>query len=269
VENLLPIGRFSTLSRLTVKALRYYDDHDVLRPALVDPDSGYRYYSLAQMREAGMIRLLRDLDMPLDEVRAVVRAKLPEQAQAYLDRHEKRLSERIQIFQASLAALHELMIAKEVSVEYEVKLKEVAATPLAGVRTTCGPNEIGKVMGEALQTLFHRLGAAGVPVVGPPLAIYYRYDEEGVDMEVAVPVGGPVPEWDGVVADSLPEGLVAMTVHVGSYQTIGKGWEALMEWVQQHGHEALSPCWETYLTDPATEPDSSKYVTELYQPVKG
>jgi DNA-binding transcriptional MerR regulator len=46
MKNLLPIGRFSQLTRLTIKALRLYDELGLLRPAYVDPDTAYRYYSL-------------------------------------------------------------------------------------------------------------------------------------------------------------------------------------------------------------------------------
>ena len=268
MENLLPIGRFSRLCRLTVKALRYYDDLGLLKPAVVDPYSGYRYYGLAQTREAGAIRLLRSLDMPLEDVRAVVEASGPEQAKAYLDRHEKRLEERIQGYQMSLAALRELIGTKEGSMEYEVRLKEVAAQPIAAVRMQCAPNEIGKVYGEALGRVFAHIGKAGVAPVGPPLAVYHRYDEEGVDMSVAVPVAGPVSEGDGVTFSELPAGLMGMTVHVGSYQTIGKAWEALTAWMQQHGHEQGDPCYESYLTDPSEEKDPAKYLTEVYCAVK-
>jgi DNA-binding transcriptional MerR regulator len=269
MDNLLPIGRFSVLCRLTVKALRYYDEQGLLKPALVDPDSGYRYYSASQMREAGMIRLLRELDMPVEDVRVVVRTTRPEQAQAYLDRHEKRLQERIQGYQVSLATLRELMRSKEVNVEYEVKLKEMAAQPIATVRMTCTPAEIGPTMGQGLGRVFAHMGRAGVTPAGPPLAIYHRYDEESVDMSVGAPVSRPVPEGEGVVPGELPAGLAAMVVHVGPYQTIGGAWEALTAWNQQHGHESADPCWESYVTDPGANADPSTYVTEVYCMVKG
>ena len=69
---LIPIGRFSKISRLSVSSLRYYDELGLLRPAHVDPDSSYRYYLLSQVRAAETIRLLRALDMPLDEVQRFV-----------------------------------------------------------------------------------------------------------------------------------------------------------------------------------------------------
>jgi hypothetical protein len=59
---LMPIGGFARLCRLSVKRLRHYDDLGLLRPAWVDPDSGYRYYRADQAREALSIGLLRSPD---------------------------------------------------------------------------------------------------------------------------------------------------------------------------------------------------------------
>ena len=74
MDNLIPIGRFSRVSRLSIKALRYYADAGLLEPAWVDPSSGYRYYTYAQATQAEVIRVLRSLEMPLDEIGEVLAA---------------------------------------------------------------------------------------------------------------------------------------------------------------------------------------------------
>jgi MerR HTH family regulatory protein len=71
VDDLLPIGRFAKATRLSVKALRHYDELGLLRPAFVDPSSGYRYYRPAQANQAEAIRVLRSVDMPLEEIAAL------------------------------------------------------------------------------------------------------------------------------------------------------------------------------------------------------
>ncbi|WP_210589663.1 MerR family transcriptional regulator [Streptomyces sp. GESEQ-35] len=69
--DLLTIGAFATASRLTPKALRLYDELDLLRPARVDPDTGYRYYAPGQLEQARLVAWLRRLGMPLARIRAV------------------------------------------------------------------------------------------------------------------------------------------------------------------------------------------------------
>lgn len=68
---MLTIGAFAKACRLSPKALRLYDELDLLRPARVDPDTGYRYYAPAQLEEARLVAWLRRLGMPLARIRAV------------------------------------------------------------------------------------------------------------------------------------------------------------------------------------------------------
>lgn len=68
---MLTIGAFAKASRLSPKALRLYDELDLLRPARVDPDTGYRYYATAQLEQARLVAWLRRLGMPLAEIRRV------------------------------------------------------------------------------------------------------------------------------------------------------------------------------------------------------
>lgn len=69
----LTIGAFAKACRLSPKALRLYDELDLLRPALVDPDTGYRYYAVGQLERARLVAWLRRLGMPLAEIREVCR----------------------------------------------------------------------------------------------------------------------------------------------------------------------------------------------------
>ncbi|MFF3915601.1 MerR family transcriptional regulator [Streptomyces sp. NPDC001852] len=68
---LLTIGAFARASRLSPKALRLYDELELLRPARVDPGTGYRYYAVGQLGQARLVARLRRLGMPLAEIRAV------------------------------------------------------------------------------------------------------------------------------------------------------------------------------------------------------
>lgn len=69
----LTIGAFAKACRLSPKALRLYDELGLLRPALVDPDTGYRYYAVGQLERARLVAWLRRLGMPLAEIREVCR----------------------------------------------------------------------------------------------------------------------------------------------------------------------------------------------------
>jgi len=87
-DELITIGRFARLSGLSVATLRHYDDVDLLAPADVDPASGYRRYRRDQVGAARLIRSLRWVDLPIDEIRQILAGT---DAHELLARHRRRL----------------------------------------------------------------------------------------------------------------------------------------------------------------------------------
>lgn len=69
---MMTIGEFATTTGLSAKALRFYDEKGLLTPRDVDPATGYRRYGSGQVRQAATIKLLRDLGMPLADVRVAI-----------------------------------------------------------------------------------------------------------------------------------------------------------------------------------------------------
>jgi DNA-binding transcriptional MerR regulator len=69
---LLSIGEFARLSRLSPKALRRYDELDLLAPERVAADSGYRWYAPGQLEQARLIATLRRIGVPLAEIRPLL-----------------------------------------------------------------------------------------------------------------------------------------------------------------------------------------------------
>jgi DNA-binding transcriptional MerR regulator len=68
----ISIGEFARRSRLSVKALRLYDELGVLTPARVESNSGYRYYDVAQLDDARLVAMLRQLEFPLATIKELV-----------------------------------------------------------------------------------------------------------------------------------------------------------------------------------------------------
>ena len=68
MPKLFQIGDMAKLFHISVSSLRYYESLGLLTPERVDPDTGYRYYSVRQFEVLNTIRYLRELDMPLPEI---------------------------------------------------------------------------------------------------------------------------------------------------------------------------------------------------------
>jgi DNA-binding transcriptional MerR regulator len=95
VDELMEIGRFAAVSGLSVPALRHYDEVGILKPASVDPQTAYRRYHPDQLGDARLICSLRGVDLPLEEIRAVLTADGEPEVQVVLTQHRRRLAERV------------------------------------------------------------------------------------------------------------------------------------------------------------------------------
>ena len=103
------IGDFSRASHLTVKTLRHYHEAGLLEPSDVDPDSGYRYYSADQIPVAQVIRRLRNLRMPVAEVKAVLAAPATDARNRLIAAHLSRLESELARTRATVSELRDLL----------------------------------------------------------------------------------------------------------------------------------------------------------------
>lgn len=270
MSDLMPIGRFSMICRLTVKALRHYDELGLLRPAAVDPGSGYRYYRLGQAREAEMIGLLRSLDMPLSEIRVILGESEGPAGKEALDRHRGRIEERIAAGKRILATLDSLMARKEDLMDGDVSTREIAPVHIASVRITVSLPEMGPAHERAFMEIFSTLGRSGIAPAGPPMSIYHdpEFNEESIDIEIAVPISGPVEGEGRVTSRRLDGGPAAVTLHAGPYEEVHRAYRALQAWMQEHGHESSGPPREVYLAGPPLVSDPAEYRTEVIWPIR-
>ena len=110
--DLLPIGRFARLAGLSVGALRHYAELGVLRPADVDRFTGYRRYRRAQLEAARTIARLRDLEMPIDEIRELLATDDPDERRRWLATHRGRVEARTFRLQRILHVIGQLSEGK-------------------------------------------------------------------------------------------------------------------------------------------------------------
>ncbi|SIN12871.1 MerR family transcriptional regulator [Micromonospora cremea] len=107
-SDLHSIGELARASGLTVSALRFYDSAGVLEPALVDPVTGYRWYTDAQIAPARLVAGLRRVGMPVPEIAAAVRAE-PAAVHRLLDTHLRRLADGLADARREVARLRALV----------------------------------------------------------------------------------------------------------------------------------------------------------------
>lgn len=266
------IGDFSRLCQLSVRALRYYDEYGLLKPARVDRETGYRFYTAQQLPRLHRILALKDLGFSLEQIAGLLHGDLPaEQIRGMLRLRQVELQQQLAEERARLARVEmhlQQMEGEGKMPTYDVVVKKVAAQHIAAVRGVVPTYaDIGWLFGE----LCPYLEAKRASYTGPAQAIYYdgEYRERDVDIEVALPITGDVPAHGRVTVRELP-GMetMACVIHQGSYETIGQAYIALLAWVEANNYQAAGPNREVYLVGPGaggTEP--ATYVTEVQLPV--
>ena len=114
MENeLLGIGRLASLSGLPVSALRFYDGAEVLRPSMVDPATGYRFYEPCQVVQARLISHLRRVGLSLDDIRTVLTE--PADAGRILATHLGRLEAGLVDARREISIVHQLLENTEIT----------------------------------------------------------------------------------------------------------------------------------------------------------
>src|SRR6476646_8289272 len=129
----LAIGDFSRATHLNIKALRHYHRIGLLEPAQVDPFTGHRHYTTDQIPTAQVIRRFRSLDMPLEEIHAVITTADPGARNALIAAHLQRLEMTLARTQQAAASLRDLLQPRVDAVPDTIKHRRAPATPAAGV----------------------------------------------------------------------------------------------------------------------------------------
>lgn len=264
---LVPIGEFSRLTHLSVKTLRYYHDIDLLSPATIDENSGYRRYSTTQVGSAQLIRRLRDLDMPLPEVRTVLAAADPETRNATMRAHLERMEAELKRTQQVVASLRSLLGPIDaLAVEY----RSVAALSTLAIRAVVARRDVGDWCGSAFPQLYITAEQHGIEITGPGGATYssefFEHDSGEVVAFVPVPAGSPVVE--GLEALVLPPARLAVAVHAGPFEECDRTYGALGIHVAEHDVAIPDPIREIYLVGPNHTDDATTFRTEVCWPIQ-
>ena len=258
---MLSIGEFSRLTRLSIRTLRRHSGSGLLEPAWTDPATGYRWYSAEQVPVAQVVSRLRELDVPLADVRRVLATADPQERAALVAGHLERLEEQLERTRAVVGSLRRLLRPPGLAVE----LRRVPATTVAAVEGTV---ELADVL-DWYAGAMAELDAAVPDPAGPPGGLFADAlfaDERGHAL-VHLPVTGPVAAVGRVHAATLPAVELAVAVHAGDHGDIEVAYAELGAWVAGHALAVAGPVRETYLVGPRDTPDAAQWRTEIGWPV--
>jgi DNA-binding transcriptional MerR regulator len=244
-----------------------YHDMGLLVPAVVDPETGYRAYSPAQLTDAAIIRLLREVGVSLQDIHTVLDAR-------DLGFVHKVLAEQAERFQAGLDAVARLVDDLSVDAHLDpggVVLRREEVCLVLAVEGSPAMAELEAYVRWSEKMLTEAAFASGAVVAGCFGACYPApVEEDRQEVTAFLPIVAPVLvpadfACVGVRVDELPACDVAVLELRGPYWGLESCYRRLGTWVAFHAAPAEEPVRELYLT-PLDGPQDDA-VTELLWPV--
>lgn len=175
-------------------------------------------------------------------------------------------------FDHNLSRLKEIAEAKP---RFSIEITEVTTEPITyiGQSTTMSIEDLGAIsaqMGKSFGELMAVLGKSKIALAGPPLCLYPKYDEEAKMMEMICAL--PVPA-DAKLPAKYPlqqttGGNAVKGISMGEYHKLANAHEEINKYIAFRKLEINGVPYEVYITDPMMEKDTSKWVTEVYYPIK-
>lgn len=271
---MLSIGEFSKICAVSTKTLRYYAEIGLIYPDEINPENGYRYYSIEQLETMLFISRLKSYNFSLEEIKTILESEESQDKKLYLSltRKKKEIEKQVQEFEKTLDQLNNdisnLKQGKSIMSYLEsidVRLVEVPMMYLLSIRKMVHEYDFAEEYGNCFSKLYRKIADDKLTILAPPMVLFHsaEFSPFGLDTEFAI----PVKEYVTGTRDFYP-GLCLKTILKGSYSDLSSVYTKQREWAEKEGYESNNALYEVYVTDPSQVSKESELITEIYYPVK-
>lgn len=265
---MLSIGSFSKIAKITTKALRYYDQIDLLKPSYVDTTTGYRFYDTSQLKEILLINRLKMYELSLDQISQILKNPLDNNLLLKIISDQKSdIENKIESYSSILTSLNEDIIKLQRGKFIMSHLENIAVTiteskemNIVSIREKINVAQFETYIGKIYETISRN----NLTPLGGPMSIHHaeEFNSESYDMEIAVPV-----KEENEFTNKFPSYMCATVTVKGPYSQLTEAYSKITEWIEKEEYIMAAPPFEIYVTDPGRT-DPKDFVTELYFPVK-
>ncbi len=242
------IGEFARFGGISVRTLRHYDEIGLLPPATVDPDTGYRGYSAAQLGRLNRIMALKELGLTLTQVKQLLDGVTLEELQGMLILRHAQLEHELEEHKNKLLGVEARLrhIAREGTMPADDivarKIPAMGVVVIAGQAPAFGPENVVPVVNR-LDAQFRHLGIYDrVKAAGPRMIYYEGGHGEEVTVCLALPVAEPPGELPAPARYRvLPEIEAAVAVRSGMAASVfPMVYDDLVRWIGEHGYQVVA-----------------------------
>ena len=281
MRQLLRIGEFANLGRVSVKALRYYEAEGLLRPDHVDPGSGYRYYRIEQCARLALITNLRAAGFSINEIASVINSELGSGTilELALEKRDRLLKERAEVDDklVVLETLTKSVLGDSDDPLSAVKLTSAPAQRVYSVSATVPT--LGRPVTEIFEAAEAAVAKADARAAAAPFLLFHDPPSRRKDLsiEVCIPLNDDgAARIDSKTINACEQGC--SVVYAGSYSQTEGLRRAMVDWIDRAGLAAAGPLREIFhrfgadqtgyrLPAAFTTSNRDEYITELLLPV--
>lgn len=242
MKDKMTIGEYAKLRKLTTETLRHYDRIGLFSPIERDPDTGYRYYSIAQDEKLGTIRELQHLGMSIEEIKAYFSNRNLAQSYKLLKEVRLQLSDRIKVLQNLEATLDERVKHLEQLINHtdfeSIIRKKLKARPFIH------KNEYIKSDNEFSYASLELEKALNEPtplLANNRLGIMLDQDESDPERGIPFIILNEVHSADPNYVHTIPAGEFACKYYKGDYRNILQEANKIKKWLIERNLKIAGP----------------------------
>ena len=265
-DTLYKIGMFAAMNHITVKTLRFYEEQALLMPALIHPETGYRYYTLSQMAVLHQITALKQAGFTLEEI-AHIHTGADEEA--VLLKKKAELLAKIADLTRQIAVVDGYLSKQKNDLSAPVLIKTIPETTVAFMRIRLESYdclfdrmpEMGKLMEKAgCECALPEYCFTAYPEAG--------YKDEDILADICESVVAAKKENGDLRFKTLPEIQAACVFHKGSYHSFSESYETVLRYIEENGYEIAGEIREIYIDGVWNKDDECQWLSEIQVPVR-
>ncbi len=265
-DTLYKIGMFASINHVTRKALRYYDDEDLLKPKVIDQETNYRYYTLSQMGELHRILVLKEMGFKIDEIKAVFNGL---NERDLLKKKKNQLMIQIADLTKLLAKVEQALDAPEKNLSSYVLIKSLPEVIVASMtRRIDSYDDLFIMIPEMGQEMERLECECAIPEYCFTSYPEPGYKEECVLVETCDAVTELKDDTDKIKFKVIPKVPSAACIfHKGSYHTLSASYASVLQYIEENGFRINGSIRENYIDGVWNKDSEDEWLTEIQIPV--
>ena len=264
------IGDFSKMCKVTIKALRYYENKDLIKPSYIDKTNGYRYYESKQLLEISRIISLKQIGLSIDEIKRIIKENEP--IDNILINKKEELQNTINEYNYQLSKIKYLLEEKDMKEEifekiipaYYVYYKEGVLKDYSEASNFIQQSGI-----ECLKL------NPNIKCVEPDYCFVNYLDKEYKDTNIkirysqaVIKENEPFKENNSIKFMEIPETKCICIYHKGSYNELGISYGKIMKYIEDNKLEIIDYPRECYIDGIWNKENIEDWLTEIQIPIK-